>query len=150
MLQHFVAERIGERLHASFALDLEAVEVEQDVELPQGELAVAVEQGETDHPQAVAPQRACIKGGGREWHLVRAGWTPSPPSGHGGPERAVQLECSVDQGSTPIHPVDRLRVERIERIDHVLTLLVDALTGELGEAGCATGNGVAVVVPEAG
>jgi hypothetical protein len=112
-----MSERVGERFDRSRAREREAVQDEQQVQVPQGELAVLVQQRQA-HPAEVPPeQRPGIGGHGRQRRLIGPGRTSRPSVGDHRPEELVDRQGLAVGGLLALHPVHRLPIERVQRVD---------------------------------
>jgi hypothetical protein len=113
-------ERVGERLYRSRASEREAVQDEQQVQVPQGQLAVLVQQGPA-HPAEMPPeQRPGISGHGRQRRFIGPRRTSRPPVRDQRPEELVDSQGFAVGGLLAPHPVHRLAIERVQGVDSPL------------------------------
>ena len=120
------------------------------MELPEGELAMAAEQGEGDAAQRVPPERAGVRRDGRQRRLVRPGWPTDPVPVDRWPEALVERDGLVDEGAAAMGPVDGFGVKGVEPVNDGLAVDVDQLADGPAEPGGTARPRVRVFVEVAG
>ncbi len=131
-LVDFVSHGVGELLDGIGAADRVAVQVEVGVQLCEGQLAVAPEEGEANRPEAAAAEDLGVVAEGRKRTLVGAGRAAAVVAGHDRPHQVAQLLGLLDEGAALRGALDRLGVEDGElsedRVELSHVLLVDGTT----------------------
>jgi hypothetical protein len=89
LVAHLVSEGIGEALRRLAAPDAGAVEVDEGVQLHQGELSVAFEDGDGDGAETGAVEDGRVLEDGRERSGVGGAGSPAVPARRCGPEQVV-------------------------------------------------------------
>jgi hypothetical protein len=141
-----VAQGVGEGLDRSSAREGEAVQDQQEVQVPQSQLTVVVQQREA-HPAEMPPeQRSGTCGHGRQRRLIGPRRTSSPPVRDHRPETFVDREGLAVGGPLAPHPVHRFLVERVQRVDGPLPASLEHVPIDPRQADRVPRRGVGVVL----
>ena len=116
------------------------------MEVAQRQRTVDAEQGEAHAPQRRSEQRSGVGGLRRERRLVRAGRASGPARGNLRPEPLVHSESLLVGRVLSPHPVGRLPVEGVKRVDGALAPPLEHVSIDPGEPDGQPGAGVGVVV----
>jgi hypothetical protein len=139
-------EGVTQGFHGLAGVDGEAVQVQQDVQLPQGELAVPAEEPQAGGSELDTANGARILADRRHRCLVRAGRPSAPPTGEPRPQLLVDLQGLGDQRPPPADELRRLLVECIEGVDDELATPVQHVPLDPPQPGGVPGRVVRVVL----
>ena len=120
--------------------DFEAHEVEQVVELSQGEGAVAVEERDPHLTQGPPVEGEGIVHHGHHRAAVGRGWTTGPPVLRRGPQPLVDDPGPAEGAAPPEDELGDLGVDAVEFVDDALSTPVEDLALDPGDAGGHAGD----------
>jgi hypothetical protein len=145
-----VPERVSEGLHRMAGVDGEAVEVQQEMQLAQRELAVPAEDAQAGRPELDTAHEPGVMGDRRHRRLVRPGRPASPAAGQRRPQLLVDVERLLDQRPPPAYELRSLLVECIERVDDHLASPVQHVPFDPPQPGRVPSRRVRIVLQPAG
>ena len=120
------------------------------MQVAQRQLAVEVQERQAHPAQDGAVEGPRGRRRGRERSLVGPGWPAGPAGGHRRPEPLVHREGLLVREALAPHPVDRLPVERIQRVHGPLAPGLQHVPVDPGQPDGHPGAGVRVVLEPAG
>jgi hypothetical protein len=114
-------QRVGEGLDGSRPGEREAVQDEQQVEVPQRQLAVMLQQRQAHATEMPPEQWAGVFCNGRQRRFVGSRGTTRPPVLDHRPQELVDRQRLAVGGLLALHPVHRLPIECVQRVDGPLS-----------------------------
>jgi hypothetical protein len=142
-------ERVGERLDRSSASEREAVQDEQQVQVPQRQLAVLVQQRQAHPPEMPPEQRPGISGHRGQRRLIGPRRTSRPSVRDHRPEQLVDSQGFAVGGLLAVHPVHRLSIECVQGVDRALAARLEHVPIDPRHADRLPGGSVRIVLEPA-